>query len=334
MQAQAPSMTKASVWNLDVEGYRPHELHRENRNFIESNCYIDIWVELIHALDMEVYPFLAFTLASDFEDDQWTFYKPSFDDLQTLYGISVQEMYLWGPLHHQIAKQLHHNKIVLLEADSFYLPDTQETDYKANHVKTTIAIESIDLDAKTMSYFHNAGYYALGNDDFDGIFHLAKPPIDGYLPPLSEIVKLNSLKRLTQAEYLAHAKALAKHYVALLPEVNPIRRFKDSFNAEMEGLCEEGLEVYHQYAFGSLRQLGSCFEFSAYFLRRLQASDRQNHLDHVAAHFDQISSVAKALIMKGARMVNRKTLKDVSGDFDNMAQQWDAAMDALRDEFA
>ena len=89
------SSHKAAIWGFDPSRYQRHTLHNSDRNFIESNCYIDIWVEIVHALNLDVYPFLAFTLATDFEDDQWTFYKPSFDDLNDLYGFNVQEMYLW-----------------------------------------------------------------------------------------------------------------------------------------------------------------------------------------------------------------------------------------------
>ena len=325
---------QASLWQLDVASYTPHSLHGPDRNFVESNCYIDIWVEMIHAAGLEVYPFLAFTLISDFEHDQWTFYKPSFDDIQALYGISVHELYLWGGLHQQIARHLQHNKMVLLEADAFYLPDTQETDYQQNHVKTTIGIEAIDLENKTMNYFHNAGYYQLEEDDFNSIFHLDKPTIDGYLPPYCEIAKLDNVHKLPAEQMHKKARALLTHYMSLLPKSNPIGRFKTGFADELAYLCEQGLETYHHYAFGSLRQLGSGYEFTAYFLRELQKAEGHNRLEPIAAMFDDISVTAKTLILKGARMVNRKNIKDVSADFDSMAQHWDNAMAALKEQLA
>lgn len=326
---------QAAVWSLDPSSYQRHSLHNSDRNFIESNCYIDIWIEVVHALNLEVYPFLAFTLASDFEDDQWTFYKPSFDDLNYLYGFNVQEMYLWGPLHQQILTQLQHGKIVLLEADSFFLPDTQETDYRKNHVKTTIAIESIDIEKKTLGYFHNAGYYHLFEEDFRGIFHLDKPKIDGYLPPYCELVRLDRINRHSPEELLARSQLLLRRYVGLKPAQNPILRFKESFHHHtLPLLIEQGLEAYHQYAFGSLRQMGSCYEFTAYYLRALEAADQTLDLENIAKRFDTISQIAKALILKGARMVNRKTAKDLSSDFDEMARCWDEAMTELSDRFA
>jgi hypothetical protein len=46
----------------------------------------DVWIELLHAMDLEPHAMLAFTLAVDFEGDQWTFFKPTPGDLWALYG--------------------------------------------------------------------------------------------------------------------------------------------------------------------------------------------------------------------------------------------------------
>ncbi len=327
---QSRSLLQASIWGLDPSAYSVHELHQQNRNFVESNCYIDIWVELIHALNRPVYPVLAFTLAMDFEGDQWTFYKPSFADLSVLYGFDVQEMYLWGSLPEQVLKQLQGHKIVLLEADAFYLPDTLETDYQKNHVKTTIGIESINLQNKTLNYFHNAGFYRLSGEDFDGVFHLNKPKPEGYLPPYCEYVKLNTGEPLDDEAFLQQARAVFNFYLHRIPKSNPIEKFGYAFESQMVELCEQGLDIYHQYAFGSLRQLGSGYEFTAYCLRQLQIAEGHNQYEAAANELDGISQLAKALILKGARMVNRKALKNVSADFAEMAQSWQSAMSDIQ----
>ena len=41
---------------------------------------------------------LPFTVAIDFEGDQWTFFKPPHDELCDLYGLDVQELNVWRPL--------------------------------------------------------------------------------------------------------------------------------------------------------------------------------------------------------------------------------------------
>ena len=91
-------MTRNSVWQLDAGNYQRHALHSESRAWIEKNCYIDVWLEVLHAARLEPTAVLAFTVASDFDDDQWTFYKPPHVDISELYGVGVQELNVWKPL--------------------------------------------------------------------------------------------------------------------------------------------------------------------------------------------------------------------------------------------
>ena len=77
---------------IDAATYVPSPLHAEDRTWIETNCYVDVWLELLHALGLETGPALAFTLAVDFEGDQWQFFKFPAEDLQRLYGIEVAEI--------------------------------------------------------------------------------------------------------------------------------------------------------------------------------------------------------------------------------------------------
>ena len=124
---------------------------------MEKNCYVDIWIELLHALGLDPMAMLAFTVAIDFEGDQWTFFKPPHEDLRHLYGIDVQELYVWRPLLDHALEHLAAGKFISTEADAFWLPDTAGTDYRRQHTKTTIMLGAVDADAKRLSYFHNAG---------------------------------------------------------------------------------------------------------------------------------------------------------------------------------
>ncbi|MGO8256663.1 DUF1839 family protein, partial [Rhizobium ruizarguesonis] len=54
-----------------------------------------------------------------------------------------------------------------IEMDSFYMPDTRGTAYRQEHGKTTVAINRLDVAAKRVDYFHNAGYFRLEGEDFD-----------------------------------------------------------------------------------------------------------------------------------------------------------------------
>ena len=64
------------IAGLDPAAYQRHSLHGEQRIWVEKNCYVDLWIELLHALRLEPLAMLPFTLAIDFEGDQWTFFKP------------------------------------------------------------------------------------------------------------------------------------------------------------------------------------------------------------------------------------------------------------------
>lgn len=61
------------IVSLDPSTYQRHALHGEDRVWSETNCYVDVLIEQIHALGFDPVASLAFTLAIDFEVDQWTF---------------------------------------------------------------------------------------------------------------------------------------------------------------------------------------------------------------------------------------------------------------------
>ena len=107
---------------LQTDGYRPHSLHAEPQVWVEKNCYIDVWIELLHALGLEPTAAMGFTLGVDFEGDQWTFFKPPHSDLRRLYGVNVQELAVWRPLLEHASQQLGAGKLINTEADAYWLP--------------------------------------------------------------------------------------------------------------------------------------------------------------------------------------------------------------------
>jgi len=144
---------------LNAGAYQCHSLHGQDAVWVEKNCYGDVWIELLHALKLEPLAVLPFTLAVDFEGDQWTFFKPSQEELRDLYGIDVQELTVWRPLIEHAIEHLSTGKLISTEADAFWLPDTVGTDYRLKHSKTTILLANLDVDARQLGYFHNSGYF-------------------------------------------------------------------------------------------------------------------------------------------------------------------------------
>jgi hypothetical protein len=279
-------------------------------------------VELLHALGCEPLAALGFTAAIDFEGDQWTFFKPSHDDLRELFGLDVQELNIWRPLLDHAAEHLSAGKFICVEVDSFFLPDTAGTDYQTKHVKTSIVLNDLDVAARRLGYFHNAGYYQLEGDDFAQIFNLETPPL---LPLFAEVLRKDRLIKRPCAELKILARQLLQKHLARRPIDNPITRFQARFAADLTWLQAQGLETYHLWAFSSLRQLGAAMELLSWHLRWLD----EDTFASAAADFERISNSAKAFILKGARAVNSGRPLDASALFGEMISSWDSGMKQL-----
>src|ERR1700684_14424 len=81
-----------ALLGLDPAAYTPSDLHQPDRTFRESNCYVDLWIEFLHALGIDPASAMAFACTVDFEGDQWTFFKPPPEEFIRLYGIDIHEM--------------------------------------------------------------------------------------------------------------------------------------------------------------------------------------------------------------------------------------------------
>lgn len=312
---------------LQPNGYQPHFLHAEDRIWVEKNCYVDLWIELLHKLRLDPTACLPFTLALDFEGDQWTFFKPSLEDLRDLYGVDVQELNLWQPLIEHAVEHLSAGKWISTEADAFWLPDTIGTNYRTQHTKTNIVLNEIDLRAQRLGYFHNAGYFHLEGLDFLKLFRLDAPPSEenAFLPPYSELIRTDRVMQRSQQDLLARSGNLVVKYVSRRPTSNPITRFQQRFEQDLSKLQTAGLAAYHRWAFANLRQLGAAFELAAL---HLQWQQDEAYLPAVEA-FKQIALTSKALIMKVARAVNSGRTMDTRTAFSDMAAAWDYGMQAL-----
>lgn len=325
-------MRSIVIPDLDTANYTRHGLHGEHNAWVEKNCYIDLWIELLHALQLEPTAMLPFTVAVDFEGDQWTFYKPSHDDLRELYGVGVQEMTVWRPLLDHAVEQLSAGKLISTEADAFWLPDTAGTDYRQQHTKTTIVLNDLDVENRRLGYFHNAGYYQLEGEDFVKTFRLDAVPDPAFMPMFAETVRIDRLHRRSTRELVVLTRTLWKKHLQRVPSTNPIVRFKERFARDLTSMQERGLPFYHAWAFASTRQLGSAFELAAQNLRWLQAQG-DSDLNESIESFEAISSANKAFILKGARAVNSKKPLDANAMFDGMASAWDKGVTHLRRHF-
>ncbi len=312
---------------LSPATYARHPLHLADRGWPESNCYVDLWIELLHAHGHEPLAALPFTFTADFEGDQWTFFKFPLVDLRTLFGVEVIELNLWRPLVTHLEEQLARQRCSIVEVDAFFLPDTAATSYHADHVKTTIAIHALDRAAGSLGYFHNAGYYELAGSDFAGLFRLEAANAD-HLPPYVEVAKFDAGTAPRGRALVTESLDLLRAHLERRPRDNPFRRFALRCAADLDWLAGAPLTHFHGYAFATFRQCGAAFELGAAYLRWLERHG-EGGLERFAAACDDIAATCKALQFKTARLVSLKRAFDPAPLVDVMADAWDETMQGL-----
>ena len=319
---------------LTAERYVQHALHQPGCAWVEKNCYTDVWIEVVHAAGLEPLAMLGYTLAVDFEGDQWTFFKPPPHALSRLYGIDVFELNVWrNDVLTHAEEQLAAGRLVFTEADAWWLPDTRGTDYRSQHTKSTIVINSLDRAARKLGYFHNCGYYGLEGEDFVNLFRLDFPKDPAFMPLFAEFARLDRLQRYEPAALAQVAVGLLCEQLQRAPVQNPVRRFAARFLRDTDWLVLGDLKLYHAYAFAGVRQLGAAFELAARHLEWLGANG-EGGLETAATACAEISGTAKAILLKTARMAMSKRKPDFSELLESLAQSWDLALGSLRRRYA
>jgi len=319
----------ASTLTLEASTYVSHDLHRLERVWPETNCYVDLWIELLHSRGLDPVACLAFTVAMGFEGDQWTFFKQPPGDIFALYGIEVQELAIWRLLDVQLEEQVRRGRVPLVEVDAFYLPDTVGVSYEIEHTKTTVGVQAIDLAERSMGYFHSAGYFELSGRDFEALF----PANSAGLAPYTEIAKLDHIVRRSRAELAAIAREQLRHYLARVPSTNPFVAYRERYIADVAWLAGEEMPTFYKYAFATLRQCGACSEMASTFLGWLsEASGEQT--SKAATEFAAIASTSKAMQFKIARMMATRKPVDVTPLLDEMQSSWDRAIGELVTRYA
>jgi hypothetical protein len=310
-----------SLSGCDPASYVPHALHGEGRSYQETNCYTDILIELLHACGHEPLAMLGHLVTIDFEGDQWTFFKPPPEDLELLYGLDIHEMQPYRPLPEQIAEQLRHGRTMIVELDAWYLPDTATTSYRTEHVKTSVAADAIDPEGERFRYFHNAGLYELGGEDYRSVFRLRDGFSADVLPPYTELARFDRARPLEGAELRAASMELLRRHLARAPSENPFERFGAQLQAQLPALLEGSLESYHAYAFATVRMAGAAFELTSSHAAWLLGASAAP----VQVATAEIVDGCKAL---GFRLARRRPFEPATL-IEGLAGAWARAMEAL-----
>jgi hypothetical protein len=216
-------------------------------------------------------------------------------------------------------------RLISTESDAFWLPDTAGTDYRAKHTKSTIVLNDLDVQNRRLGYFHNAGYFELEGEDFDRTFRIGEPHDPAFMPLFAEVVGVERRVARPAAQLREMSRTLVAKYLARRPLTNPIDRFRERFELELPSLQEIGLDHYHAWAFAATRQLGAAFELAALNLRWIGAEE----FEPAVLAFEEISSLNKAFILKGARLVMNKRPFSDTQMFDAMSAAWHRGMKSL-----
>ncbi len=320
------------VLDLDPSTYERHRIHTGDRLWGETNCYTDVVIELLHGMGFEPLAACPFAFTLDFDVDQWTFFKVPTHDVERLFGVGFHELAPWKPLAVHLAENVEAGRPVLVELDSYYLPDTHGTAYRLANVKSTVAVNAIDLDARRMGYFHNQGYHHLSGEDFTQVLQTEGLVHPRMLPPYIEFVKRVPGATPPRGPALLDASLhVLREQLARVPEANPFLAFRARLERDTEWLMAQEFEAFHTYSFATTRQMGAGYELAATYLRWLAENDVEA-AEPAIPLYDELTTSAKDLQLRIARAMRRKKPFDLD-PLDRLADVWARGVDHLRRHF-
>ncbi len=300
---------------------RPHILHAAGRTYVETNCYADVLIELLHARGDDPRAVFGFIVRTDWEGDQFTYFKPPYHDLFRLYGIEIHEMLTYKTVPEHIESQLKLGRTVLVEIDAWWLPDTAATSYHSEHLKTTCAPTMIDRQAERMQYFHNAGWFELEGEDYRGAFRLLPQFTDDVMDPFIEVVRFDAGPRLDGKALRMEARQLLAEHYSCRPQRNPFIAWGEALSDDLARLHAGSAEDYHAYAFVTVRMVGAAFELL------------RDHVEWLFGDDGAEATSALGAIVEGSKTVSfrlaRRRPFDPEPAVSAIAEAWDTSLSAI-----
>ena len=317
----SPATTMISLTGHDPATYQPHAIHSGERNYLETNCFTDIISELLHAHGDEPLASFGSFVRMDFENDQWTFFKPRPEDMELLYGLDIHEIQPYRSIPLQIAEQLGLGRTMTIELDGWYLPDTAATSYRAGHVKTGVIAEAIDVGAERFRYFHNASLYELGGEDYRGAFRLGDAWSADVLPPYTELIRFDAGPPIRGADLRQTARRLLRGHLDRVPPGNPFDRFGGRLASDLPALLAGDAALYHAFTFATFRMAGAGFELLG------------SHVDWLLGPDGAPASAAMARIVEGCKVLGFKLARrrpfDPTDAMGALGEAWTEALTSL-----
>jgi len=308
--------------------YQRSALHDMAREWPETNCFMDLWIEIINALGQNPIAALGFTVAQDFEGDQFTFFKFPPEDLALLYSTKILELAIYDSVESHAIEQIGRGRLPAIEVDGFYLPDTKGLSYRFEHTKTMIGINRLDPVLRRMEYFHNAGLFTLEGEDYDAILgnNLDAAAKAATLFPYGEFIKFDAPPKGLDLRQTA-VSLLCKH-LATRPLYNPVKAFQARIRDTVQSLSQREPAFFHKYAFNTCRQLGANFELLADHLAWLTKLG-ETGLDQAIVASKAIATGTKTFQFQFARAVARKKFEAIDAQIDPLVEHYSTALDHL-----
>ena len=309
------TLLRSAAWRSD--GAPVHWLHSADRAWPETNCYLDLWIELLHALGRDPLPILGVAAALDWEADHFTFLKPSAAAIFKTTGVTLHEMALWDMTETHLEAQLALGAVPLLEVDAFYLPDTRSNAYRQVHTKTTIGITALDPGRAWLSYIHNAGHFSLNEEDYRNI--IGAKSSDIALFPYAELARVAA-----DPPELTVTRDFARRTIGELARTrspgNPVLRFAAALPHLLVRVGQDPALI-NALCFNTTRQFGGAFDLFA---------DHLEMLGENGTDARWLATNAKTLQFQIARGARRgRTDPTVERTLDGMSVVWERCMTTI-----
>lgn len=320
------SVASVPVAGLTADGFRQHAVHRQDSVWSNTNCYLDVWIELLHGLGRRPEPLFAAAVAADTVVEQFEFLKVDHRDLEQVHGIRVGEYDVWRTLIEHVLTQMRAGNLMIVEADAHWLPDTRGVSYGIEHTKTSIVPLHVDAADRHLVYLHNEGLHELGGEDFDHV--LGEARAGGIVPaPYVELVRMDRLTPADDDAARAHTVRLLRQHTLRAAQQNPAETLMDLLRSRFDWLAEAGMDGYHALCFETTRQLGVVALLAASAVR-FSAVDQ---LRPAADAFERVSAESKGLQFQLARVARGRRSSSLETTMATISEQWGAAATVLRE---
>lgn len=311
---------------LSAEGFRAHPLHQDESVWSNTNCYLDVWIELLHGMGRRPEPLFAVAVAAETQVEQFEFLKVDHRDLEEVHGLRVGEYDVWKSLLEHVLAQMTAGNLMIVEADAHWLPDTRGISYGIEHTKTSIVPLRVDPQQRHLVYLHNEGLHELRGEDFDYV--LGPQRCQGIVPaPYVELVRLDRLSPANDDDARAHTARLLRHHILRATAQNPAADLMEVLRSRFDWLAQTGMDGYHALCFETTRQLGVVSMLAAEAVR----FSAVEQIQPAAEAYLTVSKEAKALQFQLARVARGRKSASLETTMTTITEQWAGAAATVRE---